>query len=97
MTSSRAIADGQTGWPDIQIDFIDGFTSNPVQDPHQVRLYVILGRPKSRGVMTLNATAYKLGVRDDEELALIDYNILSDPTDVEVLVEGILHLFCRCT
>ena len=89
MTSSRAVADGEAGWPDVQIDLNDEFTVSQVKDPQQIHFYVVLGRPKSKGTIGLNATAYKMGVRRDEELALVDYNILSDPTDVKVLVEGI--------
>ncbi|ODM86677.1 Glucose dehydrogenase [FAD, quinone], partial [Orchesella cincta] len=53
-------------------------------------------RPKSRGTLRLNATAYKSGVRsDDVKLALIDFKIFEGKgaTDMDVLLEGVDFMF----
>lgn len=50
----------------------------------------VVGRPKSRGILSMDTDKYKAGIRDDRLLALIDYKILTHPDDVEVMLEGIV-------
>jgi choline dehydrogenase len=79
------------GWPDIWIAI------NPhvmFGDEEQIlSFYVVHGRPKSRGYVSLNATKYKAGIRDDVQLAEIDFKLLTHPEDVDVLLEGIKLVF----
>lgn len=80
--SSKADQD----WPDLWI------ASHPTlaidDEPQIVRMYMVLGRPQSRGEYTMNTTAYREGIRDDERLALIDYKLLTHADDVDAMVEG---------
>lgn len=73
-------------WPDLWLEMhpqisIDG-------SEQEIYFYDVVGRPKSRGTITLDTDKYKAGIRDDVELALIDYNFLSHPDDIETLLEG---------
>lgn len=80
--SSKAAAD----WPDL---WIASHPTLAIDDESQiVRMYVVLGRPQSRGEYTMNTTAYKEGIRDDEQLALIDYKLLTHADDVDAMIEG---------
>ncbi|KAG4071087.1 hypothetical protein HA402_013401 [Bradysia odoriphaga] len=85
--SSKAEPD----WPDVWI------ASHPTlaidNEPQVVRMYVVLGRPQSRGEYTMNTTAYKDGIRDDEQLALIDYKLMTHDDDVDAMIEGIKMTF----
>lgn len=82
ITSSKA----EPGWPDILIQITPSIR---VDDEEQrISLYSILGRPKSKGILTLDADKYKEGIRDDVQLALIDYQHLTHPDDIEVILEG---------
>lgn len=82
IVSSKSYPD----WPDSRIDFISPILVGD-QEP-TVGFMVVLGRPKSIGSLTLDTEKYKAGIRDDEQLALIDYNILTHPDDVDVILEG---------
>lgn len=86
IASSKA----RPGWPDIWIvnhvwPSVDGRES-PI-------FYTFIGRPRSKGTVTMDAEKFKAGVRDDQQLALIDYRFLADPDDVEILLEGKLTEF----
>lgn len=76
----------EQGWPDLWLEM------HPlvgVDDSEQrISFYNVIGRPKSRGTFTLDTEKYKAGVRDDEELALIDYQFYSHPDDVVAMLEG---------
>lgn len=49
---------------------------------------IALGRPRSRGSVTLNRKAYLSREVNDENLAAIDLGSLADHTDLEVMLEG---------
>lgn len=80
--SSKATVD----WPDLMIGAHPTLTID--NDSQIVNMYVVLGRPQSRGEYTMNTTAYKDGIRDDEQLALIDYKLLTHSDDVDAMIEG---------
>lgn len=87
IVSSRAKADSEPHWPDLQIVFVQ----QPVigKDlPQTTSLQIILNRMKSSGEIGFNTTAYRNGDRDDLKLALIDFRLFSDPSDTEALIEG---------
>lgn len=87
ITSSKA----RPGWPDLWIQ-IHPVTS--VDDKEVLNFYNILGRPKSKGIFTLDTDKYKEGVRDDVQLAQIDYKLLTHPDDMEALLEGnVIEIF----
>lgn len=81
MTSSKATP----GWPDIWI----AIHPLPSVDGIEIlNFYSIIGRPQSKGFLSLDANKYKAGVRDDQQLALIDYQFLTHPDDIEALLDG---------
>lgn len=87
IVSSRAKADGQLHWPDLQIVFVQ----QPVIGKglsQTTSLQIILNRMKSSGEIGFNTTAYLNGDRDDLKLALIDFRLFSDSSDVDALIEG---------
>lgn len=88
IVSSRAKAEGERNWPDLQIVFVQ----QPVIGKglaQTLSLQIILNRMKSFGEIGFNTTAYLNGDRDDLKLALIDFRLFSEPTDAKVLIEGI--------
>jgi len=80
--SSRA----ESGWPNIWTAMAASIRTSDV--PQVVSFYTVLGRQRSKGSVSLNTELYKAGIRDDVQLALIDFGLLRDPADVEDLVEG---------
>lgn len=87
IVSSRAKADAQSYWPDIQIVFVQ----TPVIGKgllQTLSLHIVVNRMKSSGEIGFNTTAYLNGHRDDLKLALIDFRLFSEPSDAEVLIEG---------
>lgn len=81
ITSSKA----RPGWPDIWI----AIHPLPSVDGAEIlNFYSIIGRPQSKGIFSLDANKYRAGVRDDQQLALIDYRFLSHPDDIEALLDG---------
>ncbi|XP_035715873.1 oxygen-dependent choline dehydrogenase isoform X2 [Folsomia candida] len=86
--TSRALPD----WPNLSVTIHLQPIRNPGDRP-TVFFYVVLGRPQSKGKVTMNSTAYKAGIRDDVQLAEIDFNFLSHPDDAEDLLEGIQLVF----
>ncbi|ODM87941.1 Oxygen-dependent choline dehydrogenase [Orchesella cincta] len=92
IVSSRAKQDGQEGWPDIQIIYVPMCPIPEGNEAPTSCIYLLLGRPKSRGNMRLNATAYRSGIRnDDVKLALIDFKYLEGEgsSDADVVLEAI--------
>ncbi|CAL8130340.1 unnamed protein product [Orchesella dallaii] len=92
IVSSRAKQDGQENWPDLQIVYDPMCPAAEGDDLPISCMYIFLARPKSRGNVKLNTTAYKEGERiDDVKLALIDFQIFEGEgsSDMDVLVEGI--------
>ncbi|XP_035700550.1 oxygen-dependent choline dehydrogenase [Folsomia candida] len=87
--SRRAVSDGQGRWSDVQIVF-DAACPMSMDDEveSQACFSYYLNRPKSRGRVSLNTSAYVAGVTDFVKLAEIDFNGFSDPSDMGVLVEG---------
>ncbi len=76
----------ESGWPDLWIEMRPMYRVN--DDEQHIRFYSVVGRPKSRGTLSLNAEKYKAGIRDDVQLALIDYQFLTHPDDIVVMLEG---------
>lgn len=88
IVSSRAKAENETSWPDIQIVFVQ----QPVIGkglPQTLSLQIIVNRMKSIGEIGFNTTAYLSGDRDDRKLALMDFRLFSEASDVATIVEGI--------
>ena len=77
----------ESGWPNLWIAMVPDIRTEDVLQ--SVSLFSVLGRPLSRGFISLNATLYKAGVRDDVQLALLDLGLLRHPDDVEDMLEGI--------
>jgi hypothetical protein len=86
LVSSRAAAEGETEWPDARITFGPKLALEDDEDTIAF-FWVTLDRPKSSGFITLNTTAYRNGVTDLTKLALIDFKMLEEPSDVEVILE----------
>lgn len=84
LVSSKADPD----WPDFRTDIYSIISVD--EEPTTVGFVIFLGRPKSIGTLTMDANKYKAGIRDDTQLALIDYQALTHPDDIEVLLEGIM-------
>lgn len=82
ITSSKA----EIGWPDIWIE-MQPFVSIDGTDKG-INFYSVIGRPLSKGMITLDADKYISGLRDDVQLALIDYQLLAHPDDVDIMLEG---------
>lgn len=82
IVSSKAEPD----WPDLRIDL----NSQVGIDEQELGLgfIIVLGRPKSKGILTLDTDKYKAGIRDDAQLAVIDYQLLTHPDDIDVILEG---------
>lgn len=87
IVSSRAKAENETSWPDIQIVFVQ----QPVIGkglPQTLSLQIIVNRMKSIGEIGFNTTAYLSGDRDDRKLALMDFRLFSEASDVATIIEG---------
>lgn len=76
----------EPGWPDLWMEMRPMYRVN--DDEQRIRFYSVVGRPKSRGTLSLDAEKYKAGIRDDVQLALIDYRFLTHPDDAVVILEG---------
>lgn len=89
LTSSKA----EPGWPNLWIQI------NPViqvdEAEQHINFFNIIGRPQSKGIFTLDTEKYKAGIRDDEQLALIDFKLLSHPGDVESMLDGMTNVSFR--
>lgn len=73
-------------WPDLIIG-MRGVIG--VDDEEQrITFYNVIGRPKSRGLLTLDTDKYKSGIRDDVQLALIDFKLLTHADDIDALLHG---------
>jgi len=77
----------ENGWSDIWIAFIPHVMTG--SEPQRISLYVVLGRPKSKGYIDLDGEKYKAGIQDDVQLANIDFKLFTHPDDVDVMLEGI--------
>ncbi|CAL8130342.1 unnamed protein product [Orchesella dallaii] len=92
IVSTRAKQEGEGEWPDFQIVYAPMCPAAEGDNFPTSCMFVLLGRPKSRGSLRLNTTAYKEGIRsDDVKLAVIDYKIFEgeSSSDLDVLVEGV--------
>jgi len=87
IVSSKA----EAGWPDIYIT-IETFV-NTEGNEQGINFRSSLGRPRSKGILSLDTEKYKAGIRDDVQLALIDYKFLTNPDDVDVLLDGVNFIF----
>jgi len=74
------------GWPDLWIEISPKIRTD--DSPQNMLFIVVLGRPQSRGYIALNGTLYQEGIRDDTQLALIDFGLVTHPDDMDALVEG---------
>jgi len=94
--SSRAASDGEGNWSDVAI-MVDMSCPNNVPMDDEVEgtacFHFHLNRPKSKGSVSLNTTAYKEGETKFRNLAVIDFNGFSDPSDMDPLVEAIEFSF----
>lgn len=80
-TSSKA----KPGWPDIWI----AIHPRPSVDGTEIlNFYSVIGRPRSKGTLALDVNKYESGIRDDQQLALIDYKFLTNADDIEALLDG---------
>ncbi|KAJ6635171.1 4-pyridoxate dehydrogenase [Pseudolycoriella hygida] len=86
-TSSKS---SKKGWPDVWIAIHPRTGSDGTKN---LNFYPIIARPKSRGILSMDSLKYKAGVRDDQQLALIDYKFLTHPDDIEALLDGIKLIF----
>lgn len=86
LASSRAVGEGHANWPDLHLLLQQNFKSSDFGTRFKVN--VALGRPKSVGNIGFNATAFRAGDRNDTKLAIIDHKFYSEPSDMDVLVEG---------
>ncbi|XP_037024090.1 glucose dehydrogenase [FAD, quinone]-like [Bradysia coprophila] len=80
-------------WPNFRIDLTVGMLAQLAETKPTVGFIVVLSRPKSIGSLTMDTDKYRAGIRDDEQLAIIDYNILTHPDDIDVILEGIRLVF----
>ncbi|XP_021961768.1 L-sorbose 1-dehydrogenase-like [Folsomia candida] len=81
------------GWEDSLIKFqtpvrTGAIVENTRQQAFMVYINAEFGRPKSRGCVILNTDAYSSGEIDDEKLVSLDLGSFTDPTDIDVLLEG---------
>lgn len=81
VVSSKA----EASWPDLLI-IIHPMAS--VDGREVLNFYSIIGRPQSRGLLTMDTEKYKAGVRDDVQLAVIDQKLLTHTDDVEAMLDG---------
>jgi len=88
-TSSLAQGRKESDWPDLYLN------RGPI-GPDQYGIVVQVTRPifdkQSTGTIELNHTAYRLGVRDDTKLAIIDIKIFQNPSFFRILQDGIYNL-----
>jgi len=86
-TSSLAQERKEADWPDLYLN------RGPI-GLNQYGIDVQVTRPifdkKSMGTIELNHTAYRLGVRDDTKLAIIDIKIFQNPSFFRILQDGTL-------
>ncbi|ODM92762.1 Glucose dehydrogenase [FAD, quinone], partial [Orchesella cincta] len=92
LASSVTQNEGKPTWPDTMLYPVQSASAPAVVRPAEgiamadwetpVFCGIVLTRPKSRGTLTLNAT----NVDGDP---VIDFNFLSHPQDIQVLLEGI--------
>lgn len=82
ISSSKA----SSNWPDLWIQINPEVSVD--DDKGSINFFNILGRPRSKGVLSLDTEKYRAGVRDDVELALIDSKLLTHPDDMEAFLEG---------
>jgi len=99
LVSKRAKQTGELNWPDFKLTLFPRCTSfipslakenfkEGEKTDNQLCLIVTLTRPKSTGNITINSTEYKTGNMDDTKLAIVDFNMFGNSSDVDVLVEG---------
>ncbi|KAJ6630515.1 Glucose dehydrogenase [FAD, quinone] [Pseudolycoriella hygida] len=87
ITSSVA----EPGWPDLWLEMHPLVRVNG--EAQRINFYNVVGRPKSIGYLSLDTEKYKEGIRDDVQLALVDYNFLSHQDDVVAMLEGVKFIF----
>lgn len=82
IASSKAEPD----WPDLWIEMHPNIRIDD-EETH-IYFYDVVGRPKSKGMLTLDTEKYIAGIRDDVQLSLIDYQFYSHPDDMEAMLDG---------
>ncbi|XP_035714143.1 glucose dehydrogenase [FAD, quinone] isoform X2 [Folsomia candida] len=93
VVSSRARRENEGHWPDYHLFFYMDLKSGLDTNATYININVEFGRPKSRGCVILNTYAHSSGEIDDEKLVSLDLGSLTDPTDIDVLLEGIRLIF----
>jgi hypothetical protein len=80
---------GEADWPDLFLSLLQIYPKVAQGDElPTIGMFIMNGRMRSQGSFRLNVSAYREGIEDDVKLSVIDYNLLSHPSDVEVLLEG---------
>ncbi|XP_021962083.2 glucose dehydrogenase [FAD, quinone] isoform X2 [Folsomia candida] len=93
VVSSRARRENEGHWPDYHLFFYTDLQSGLGTNATYIDINVEFGRPKSRGCVILNTDAYSSGETDDEKLVSLDLGSFTDPTDIDVLLEGLRLVF----
>lgn len=76
----------EPGWPDLWLEIHPQISVNGADQ--RISFYNVIGRPSSRGTFSMDTDKYKAGIRDDVELSLIDYQLLTHPDDVVAMLDG---------
>jgi len=92
--SPQAKAFDEQLWPDIflVIFTIFRFQVPNLSLPNQFWILIQVSRPEfnkdTLGYIQLNTTAYKRGIRNNAQLAIIDYRFMKSRRDYQVLLYG---------
>lgn len=86
IVSSEAIANGECDWPDIQLLLQSHALIGEAE--RTLAVEIVVGRPTSVGEIGLNTSSFLEGERYDPNLALVDFRMLSEAHDVDVMIEG---------
>ncbi|KAG4079688.1 hypothetical protein HA402_009074 [Bradysia odoriphaga] len=78
-------------WPDLWLEMHPLVSINGAEQ--RINFYNVIGRPRSRGTFSMDTAKYRAGIRDDVELALIDYQFLTHPDDVTAMMDGVRFIF----
>lgn len=82
----------EAGWPDLMISM--GTYANIEGNEHGLTFSNLLGRPFSKGSLSMDTEKFKAGIRDDVQLGLIDFKFLTHPDDMEVMLDGKYNVTC---
>ncbi|XP_037036059.1 oxygen-dependent choline dehydrogenase 1-like [Bradysia coprophila] len=80
----------EPGWPDLWLEIAPHIS---IDGEQEIVFLNVVGRPRSKGTLSLDTEKYRAGIRDDVELALIDYQFLTHPDDVTAMLDGVNFIF----